>query len=87
MGEGSFNLNAVATDPSVRKGAYANFVMLGSRQTEEILDFFFIDSNDEDGNMSGVIVSRVIMSRDNLMSLRDALNDHLSKVPGGDQGN
>lgn len=87
MGEEVFNLSAVATDPSVRQGSYSNLVVVTSQQSEEILDFFFVDSRDEDGAMSGVVVSRVIMSRDRLVALRDALNDHLSKVPGSGQGN
>lgn len=43
------------------KGAYSNIATLTSLQFEDIVGYYFIDETSPDGNMSGVLVSPVII--------------------------
>lgn len=67
----------VSGDLETRKGSYANTLFITSQENEDILDFFFMDSTGVNGEQSGVLTSRVIVSRQTLLSFRDALNQHL----------
>lgn len=67
----------VSGDLETRKGSYANVVFITSQANEDILDFFFMDSIGANGEQSGVLTSRIVMSRQTLLSFRDALNQHL----------
>ena len=58
----------------MRKGAYSNFVSLRSNESDSILDFCFLDAQNADGEMTGVLVSRIIMRNEQLIDLRDALD-------------
>lgn len=65
---------SVEADPGMRKGAYSNFVSLRSNESDCILDFCFLDAQNPDGIMTGVLVSRIIMKNDQLIDLRDAID-------------
>lgn len=67
----------VAGNLETRKGVYANTVFISSQPSEDVLDFYFMDGSNSDGAMTGVIVSRVIMSRNTLLSFRGAIDRHL----------
>lgn len=79
-----FNLQG---DQSLRKGVYANFFTATSGGSESIIDFYFIDfeAADENGTMTknGVMVSRVITTREKLIELRNMLDAHLAANDGG----
>lgn len=74
-------IEAIGT-PEVRKGAYSNMATITSLQLEDVVDFFFIDGNNDSGAMTGSIVARIIMSRTALIALRDAIDAQLNKVSG-----
>ena len=54
---------------SLRAGNYANFVNMSVTQSEVVLDFIFINPND---NPKGTLASRVVLPRD--MAQQLALN-------------
>lgn len=70
----------VTGDLNTRKGVYSNTVFISSRPSEDILDFYFMDGMNPDGTQTGVIVSRVIMARQTLLSFREAIDRHLERV-------
>ena len=65
---------SIDSQPEMRKGAYSNFASLQSNDRETIINFCFLDGQDEKGNMTGVLASRVIMANDQLAELRDAID-------------
>lgn len=64
----------VEANPDMRRGAYSNFVSLRRNGSNCIMDFCFLDGEVEGRGMTGVLASRVIMSNDRLIELRDALD-------------
>lgn len=62
-----------------RSGVYANAVLITTREEEDILDFIFIDSATEGNSATGVLESRVIMTRKTLLALRETIDRHLTK--------
>lgn len=75
------NLNA---EFDKRKGSYSNFQTVTDLGKESILDFFFVDQTgvDESGKTfkNGVMVSRIILSRNGLVELKDMLVKHIEKM-------
>lgn len=68
---------SIEAKSDMRKGVYANLSRIVSTSKESVLDFCFID--EDDGiNKHGVLVSRVIMSNQALVELRDMLDSHLA---------
>ena len=65
---------SIDSQPDMRKGTYSNFASLQSNQNETIINFCFIDGQDDGGNMTGVLVSRIIMRNEQLADLRDAID-------------
>lgn len=67
----------------VRDGVYANIALARTSPKESILDFAFIDSNeqDADGNIvtKGKLQARIIMSNSSLVELRDMLDKHIAQ--------
>lgn len=67
----------------VRDGVYANIALARTSPKESILDFAFIDSNeqDADGNIltKGKFQARIIMSNSSLVELRDMLDKHIAQ--------
>lgn len=76
------NISLTAED-NVRSGVYSNFSMARSTQKESIIDFVFIDSNgdDESGKhvANGLVQSRIIMSHQSLVELRNMLDKHIEE--------
>ncbi len=77
MEEKVFNIT-IDSDPQTRQGAYADRVLATSEGPVIRLDFIHGDIPVEDG-VRGVLVSRVFMSAENVASLRDMLDAHLSE--------
>lgn len=66
----------------VRGGVYANIALARTSPKESVLDFAFIDSNEqENGQMvtRGKFQARIIMSNASLIELRDMLNKHIAQ--------
>ena len=75
MGEEAQNVSiSIESQLEMRKGVYSNFASLQSNSRETIINFCFLDGQDENGNMTGVLASRIIMANDQLAELRDALD-------------
>lgn len=69
----------------LRKGVYANIFTLMESKGCSILDCFFLDTpvvkNEQgEGIQGGTMVSRIILSRDTLVELRDMISRHLEKT-------
>lgn len=67
----------------IRDGVYANIALARTSPKESILDFAFIDSNeqDADGNIvtKGKFQARVVMANSSLVELRDMLDKHIAQ--------
>ena len=69
-------------DIDIRKGTYANLAFIMSQESEDIIDFVLTDGIDSDGRVTGLVTSRVIMSRKTLIELRDAITRHIATLEG-----
>lgn len=72
-------------DAEMRKGVFANCFTLMDSKTCSILDSFFLDTpvtTNKQGEdvQGGIMVSRVILTRDTLIELRDMISRHLEKT-------
>jgi len=66
-------------DPENLAGAYANFANVSFSDYEFTITFARIDHEVEEGDVPGVVVSRVNMSPRFMRELMDAMNDSWSK--------
>jgi hypothetical protein len=66
-------------DPENLAGVYANFANISFSDYEFTLTFARIDHEVEEGDVPGVVVSRVNMSTRFMRELLDAMNDSWSK--------
>jgi hypothetical protein len=66
-------------DPEHLPGVYANFANVSFSDYEFTLTFARIDHEIEEGDMPGVVVSRVNMSQRFMRELLDAMQDAWSK--------
>jgi hypothetical protein len=66
-------------DPEHLPGVYANFANVSFSDYEFTLTFARIDHEIEEGDMPGVVVSRVNMSQRFMKELLDAMQDAWSK--------
>ena len=66
-------------DPENLAGVYANFANVSFSDYEFTLTFARIDHEVEEGDVPGVVVSRVNMSPRFMRELMDAMNDSWSK--------
>jgi len=66
-------------DPEHMAGAYANFANVSFSDYEFTLTFARIDHEVEEGDMPGVVVSRVNMSQQFMKELLEAMQDAWSK--------
>lgn len=71
--EDASNLMIEAT-PEARRGAYADFASVRVNGGNSMIDFLLVDSVGPEGG-SGVLTSRVVMSNESLLALRDMLNE------------
>jgi hypothetical protein len=69
----------IQIEPGQLVGVYANFANISFSDYEFTLTFARIDHEIEEGEIPGVVVSRVNMSPKFAKELRDALNDSWSK--------
>lgn len=77
MEEKVFNIT-IDSDPRTRQGVYADRVLATTEGPLVRLDFIHGDIPVEDG-VRGVLVSRIFMSVENVASLMDMLDAHLSE--------
>lgn len=66
----------------IRSGVYANIALARTSPKESVLDFAFIDSNEqENGQMvtRGKFQARIVMSNASLLELRDMLTKHIAQ--------
>ena len=66
-------------DPDVMAGVYSNFANISFSDYEFTLTFARIDHEVEEGDVPGVVVSRVNMSPRFMRELLDAMTDSWSK--------
>jgi hypothetical protein len=66
-------------DPDLMAGVYSNFANISFSDYEFTLTFARIDHEVEDGDVPGVVVSRVNMSTKFMRELLEAMNDAYSK--------
>jgi hypothetical protein len=78
-GEGSERQLNIHLDPENLAGVYANFANISFSDYEFTLTFARIDHEVEEGDIPGVVVSRVNVSARFMKELLDAMNDSWSK--------
>jgi hypothetical protein len=66
-------------DPDAMGGVYANFANVSFSQYEFTITFARVDHEVEDGDVPGVVVSRVNVSHKFMRDLLDAMEDSWSK--------
>ena len=66
-------------DPDVMAGVYSNFANISFSDYEFTLTFARIDHEVEEGDIPGVVVSRVNVSQRFMKELLDAMQDSYSK--------
>jgi Protein of unknown function (DUF3467) len=66
-------------EPDQLAGVYANFANVSFSDYEFTITFARIDHEVEDGDVPGVVVSRVNMAPRFMRELMDAMNDNWSK--------
>jgi hypothetical protein len=69
----------ILLDPANLAGAYANFANVSFSDYEFTITFARIDHEVEEGDVPGVVVSRVNLSPRFMRELLDAMNDSWSK--------
>ena len=74
--ERHFNLH---TTPEVMAGVYANFATVSHSDYEFTLTFSRVDHEVEEGEVPGVVVSRVSLSPRAMRELIDAMQDNYAK--------
>lgn len=74
----SINLN-LDSDPETRKGVMASIVLASTDGGVTRLDFVNPDIPENEGSVRAVLSSRVYMSNENLLALRDMLNSHTAE--------
>jgi hypothetical protein len=75
-GERHFNIH---TDPDTMAGHYANFANVSHSDYEFTLTFARVDHEVEEGEVPGVVVSRINLSPRFMRELIDAMEDNFSK--------
>lgn len=84
---------SISASPEARKGSYANLASVRTSKKENVLDFFFVDSEvegEEGGReLVGVLQARIIMTDDSLIELKRMLDAHVEKnfKEAGQDGN
>ena len=74
--ERQFNIQ---TTPEIMMGVYANFANVSHSEYEFTITFARVDHEIEDGEVPGVVVSRVNVSHRFMAELVEALQDNYSK--------
>ena len=78
-GEGEERQLNLQVDPEQMAGVYANFVNVSFSDYEFTITFARVEHEVEEGDVPGVVVSRVNMSTRFMKELIDALQDSWSK--------
>ena len=66
-------------DPEQLQGVYANFANISYSEYEFTITFMRVDHEVEDGEVPGVVVSRINMSHKFMRELMDAMQDAWTK--------
>ena len=74
--ERQFNIQ---TTPEIMMGVYANFANVSHSEYEFTITFARVDHEIEDGEVPGVVVSRVNLSPKFMAELIEAMQDNYSK--------
>ena len=74
--ERHFNIHA---DPEKMGGVYANFANVAHSDYEFTITFFRVDHEVEEGEVPGVVVTRVNLAPKFMRELIDAMEDNFSK--------
>ncbi len=74
--ERHFNIHA---DPEKMAGEYANFANVSHSDYEFSITFARVDHEVEEGEVPGVVVSRINLSHQFMRELIDAMEDNFSK--------
>ena len=78
-GEGEERQLNIHLDPENLAGVYANFANISFSDYEFTITFARIDHEVEEGDVPGVVVSRVVVSHKFMRDLLDAMEDTWSK--------
>lgn len=73
-------------DPNTRKGSFADFMMVRTKGGVSRLDFIQRDIELDGGDEQAVLVSRVFMSNEDILALRDMLVQHTASWKVDDDG-
>lgn len=89
MEEKELQLN-LSAELEKRKGSYSNFQTVVDGEHESVLDFFFMDQvavGDSGKTVkNGIMVSRIILTKQGLIELKDMLVKHIEKMDCNDEG-
>ena len=78
----------VDSDINTRKGVHADMALVAEREGTVRIDFISADITDNEGNAKGVLTSRVYMSRKDLLSFKNSIDEmliHHSDQENGDR--
>jgi hypothetical protein len=70
---------AIQADPTTSLGVYANLMMVSHRKEEFILDFLFVPPQQQAGNQSASLRSRVITTPEHARRIVRALQENLQR--------
>ena len=68
----------IDADPASRAGRHADLATATTKGGTTRLDFLLADIPQDDGSMRAVLSSRIFMNNEDLMTLRDTLDNHIA---------
>lgn len=79
----------ITGDSDIRRGVFADLVFAQTPNQVTRLDFVQIEGESDDSTLQGVLASRVYMTNESLIALRDMLVRHTKdwKVESHDEAN
>ena len=74
---------SMVADSSLRSGVFSDYMVVKNVNGKSILDFFLIDDIDAERG-TAVLTSRVVLTHQGLVALRDMLNKHIEATGIGE---
>lgn len=71
---------AIDSDISSRKGCFSDLAIISEKDGVARIDFLLGDMAENENNIRCALVSRVFMSRENLVNLKSQIEQHLSSI-------
>lgn len=72
----------IVGDIESRRGVYANAAFITSQGSEDIIDFVLTDGINNDGCVTGVLASRIVLTHETLLQLKKTIDGHIQQLDG-----